>query len=116
MFGVQFYPTPPKVAERMLDDLKPLITKGTTILEPQSGRGDLVRKISWNTLAQKENIYCIEIDPDLQALLRGHGYHVIGDDLRFAIFDLRGALKWQFPAGTSRIKNRTLKTPIRSTP
>ena len=80
MFGVQFYPTPPKVAERMLDDLKPLITKGTTILEPQAGRGDLVRKISWNTLAQKENIYCIEIDPDLQALLRGHGYHVIGDD------------------------------------
>jgi len=87
--GGEFYPTPSKLAGRMiaLIDWKNV----RSALEPSAGRGDLAdaaisfassyrgaKKVRFN---ERESwIDCIEIDPDLSHILRGKGYHVVGDD------------------------------------
>ena len=85
----EFYPTPSKLAGKMiaLVDWKTVYSA----LEPSAGRGDLAdaaisfassyrgsKKAMFN---ERENwIDCIELDSDLSHILRGKGYHVVGDD------------------------------------
>lgn len=84
-----FYPTPSKLAGRMLG----LVKWDTvfSILEPSAGKGDLAdaakrfvenrrnsRRVHINERAPY--IDCIEIDPDLSLILKGKGYHVVYDD------------------------------------
>ena len=91
-----FYPTPSKLAGRMLAhvDWKNVYS----ILEPSAGKGDLAdaarkfvedyhntRKTRLNT--HYPYIDCIEIDPNLALILKGKGYPVIADDfLTFQTF------------------------------
>lgn len=88
-----FYPTPKSVAEQMLDThahysdelwrhaWKPLKSGGArTILEPSAGRGDLADAIKERFDSYSLHLDCIELNPDLQAVLKGKGYRVIHDD------------------------------------
>ncbi len=72
----QFYPTPPEIAEKMLDGID--LRFVGTVLEPSAGKGDLL-----TALAKKYKIYsyssygnesldvdCIEIDPYLREILK----------------------------------------------
>ena len=82
--ATQFYPTPSNIAfemqcvlakDRLRDSIYP-------ILEPSAGKGDLILGYP------KDKVFCIELDADLQATLKGNGYKVIGDD--FLEFNERG--------------------------
>ena len=71
-----FYPTPKNLIERMLSGLDFKMLKNT--LEPSAGKGDIV-----DELRKKEQVYsstynkfsfdidCIEIDKNLQYILKG---------------------------------------------
>lgn len=86
-----FYPTPSKLAGKMLSCVK---WEGVyTILEPSAGKGDLADAVDRHIRARRHKISsriyidadepyldCIEQDADLSALLRGKGLHVVHDD------------------------------------
>ena len=50
------------------------------ILEPSAGKGDICDFIKEDRSAKKSKLKCIEIDPELQEILKGKGYPVISDD------------------------------------
>lgn len=102
MFGTQFYPTPKNVIAKMLseyfvpepeesDDPKAYRKyrrdreynrlNSMAILDPEAGRGDILDYIEEEFPSNKKiKRYCMEIDPDLQYILREKGYKVIGSD------------------------------------
>lgn len=72
----QFFPTPANIAAQMRAKLKSLRSSSSSrepILDPSAGKGDLLE----HCYDQK---FGIEIDPDLQAILREKGITVIGSD------------------------------------
>jgi len=74
------YPTPPELAAKMRRKLKNKCPQ--SVLEPSAGKADLIEGIFPRTSydASPEKIACIEIDPTLQATLRGKGYKLIDSD------------------------------------
>ncbi len=86
-----FYPTPEWVADKMLDGIDWLMVE--SVLEPSAGKGDLAEWI--NKAYEKDNyrrygnekldIDCVEIQPELQHILKGKGYRVVHND--FMSFD-----------------------------
>lgn len=82
MFNSAFYPTPAVVAEQMLDGID---LDGRAILEPSAGKGDLcdaiINKHFWRYPEKaRHKMHCCEIEPELQATLRGKGYTLVGTD------------------------------------
>lgn len=80
MFGVQFYPTPLLLVERMMKKVD--WSKVQFALEPSAGKGDLANGIR-NRMKQEKKpcqLDCVEIDPDLRAVLRERGFHVAAND------------------------------------
>ncbi len=100
MFGIQFYPTPKKVIKLMLD---PYIGKtwkggingrsvdcfssgleGKVILDPSAGKGDILRFIQEdlkdNARRSDIDLYGVEIDENLQAILKKTDISVLGKD------------------------------------
>jgi len=82
-YNKDFYPTPENIINKMIDGLNYDLIN--SILEPSAGKGNIVDK-----LKEKEKIYkysnykfdidCIEIDKNLQHILKGKGYRVVHDD------------------------------------
>lgn len=70
----QFYPTPESLGHKLLRHVD--WKRVTAILEPSAGKGDLLNLVKGKAYITE----CIEIDPNLQAILREKGYNVIGDD------------------------------------
>lgn len=80
-----FYPTPKNLIEKMLSGLDFKMIK--SILEPSAGKGDIV-----DELRKKEQLYsstynkfsfdidCIEIEQNLQYILKGKNYRVVHND------------------------------------
>ena len=76
-----FYPTPENIIDRMIRDLDFRMIQ--SILEPSAGKGNIVE-----ALKRKEKIYdsynfdidCIEIDKNLQAILKDKEYRLVHDD------------------------------------
>ena len=68
----QFYPTPPALAEKMLEGLD--MNFVSTVLEPSAGKGDLVTAIARkNQMAYRNreiDVDCCEIDPYLRQILQ----------------------------------------------
>ncbi len=77
-----FYPTPSDIAKEMLSSLK--MDYIESVLEPSAGKGDLANAVKeWFASGYKDcdtDIDCIEINPDLRAILRGKGFNVVHDD------------------------------------
>jgi len=63
MFGFQFYPTPERIAQKMVEALQ--LQDGMNVLEPSAGKGDLVLAAKRNAAVTVK--YC-EIDPHLALL------------------------------------------------
>lgn len=82
-----FYPTPSSLASRMIAKINGLPNK---ILEPSAGKGDIIEalKNKWGSYEyhyRNADISAIEIEEDLQAILRGKDIRVIDSDfLSFA--------------------------------
>lgn len=79
----EFYPTPPALVYKMLDGLNLALIN--SVLEPSAGKGDIA-DIVVNRLSNaqysydsrmKDYIDCIEINPDLQGILRDKKYRVV---------------------------------------
>ena len=85
MLPKDFYPTPKHLIDKMLSGLD--LTMIKTILEPSAGKGDIIE-----ALKQKEgsttrhytkisfDIDCIEIDQNLQHILKGKNYRIVHND------------------------------------
>lgn len=75
-----FYPTPKHLIEQMLEGCD----YAETILEPSAGKGDIVdflkQKQEDEWYRKKLDIDCIEINPLLQAVLKGNEHRVVHDD------------------------------------
>lgn len=82
MFNSGFYPTPKTVISNMIgNDIRRL--RGANILEPSAGKGDIcdyIKSLSNNGYYKESVIDCIEIEPELQAILRDKGFPVIDND------------------------------------
>lgn len=78
----QFYPTPEHIVQQMqiMIDFK----KVRSILEPSAGKGDILDALKGMLKLNKLNspvfIDCVEIDPNLRAILKDKGYNVVGQD------------------------------------
>lgn len=81
-----FYPTPDSLIYKMLEGVE--FDKVSTVLEPSAGKGDLAQKIA-NRLESRywrkgkealKMIDCVEIDPNLRAILKEKGFRVVHDD------------------------------------
>lgn len=84
-YNKNFYPTPKALIDRMLNGLD--VTMINSILEPSAGKGDIADAIKekykcnyYRSGYSECDIDCIEIDPDLQATLKGKDYRVIYND------------------------------------
>lgn len=85
MFGKEFFPTPKNVIRKMLapyttgskrhDDYLQL-----SILEPSAGKGDILDFIKDNYRQHGCELYCMEINPELQFILQEKGYRLLAND------------------------------------
>lgn len=77
----EFFPTPPDVIKKMVDGFD---FKNLTILEPSAGNGCILDEISYKIpgyfRSKPKNLYCIEPNEDLRAVLTKKGYNLIGHD------------------------------------
>lgn len=84
-----FYPTPASMASKMLEGIK--WDYVSTILEPSAGKGNLAEAINekWRIYRcsrryyaeeQLADIDCIEVDPNLRAILKEKKFRVVHDD------------------------------------
>lgn len=68
----EFYPTPPELVKRMIEDVDWMCIK--SILEPSAGKGDILRQIAFegNKYLNHRNfdVDCCEIDPNLRQILK----------------------------------------------
>lgn len=84
-----FYPTPSSIAGKMFSKVN--WSKVRCVLEPSAGKGDLADCLAY--MAQKkeysrsfalrdikQELDVIELDYNLRLILRGKGYHLVGDD------------------------------------
>lgn len=83
MFGVQFYPTPTWLGDKMMEKVD--WSKVTYTLEPSAGKGDLVAAMMRSRQLNKKtvkawSVECCEIDPNLRAVLEGRGLMVCAED------------------------------------
>lgn len=86
MDNKNFYPTPEGLIDKMLSNVDWNTVK--TILEPSAGKGNIVERIMNKQnyfYGRKMDIDCIEIDEQLQNVLRGKGYKVVYNN--FLTFD-----------------------------
>ena len=84
MFNKNFYPTPGALIEKMIAGIE--FTKIKYILEPSAGKGniiDLLNNKLKNDYAYKHinyDIDCIEVENELQHILKGKNYRVVYND------------------------------------
>lgn len=99
-----FYPTPDKLRNKMLNKLDFRYIQ--SVLEPSAGKGDLVEAItkkfeyhqSRHYSNKKYDIDTIEIDQNLQHILKGKGYRLVHDNyLTFDTYKRYDAIIANFP-------------------
>lgn len=77
----QFYPTPEYLIKKMA--IKIDFKRAKSILEPSAGKGDILQGIKPYCKIYSDCatiIDCVEIDPNLRAILKAKGYNVVGND------------------------------------
>jgi len=81
MFTKNFFPTPKKVIEKMLEPYNDEngYKSFKSILEPSAGKGDILNYLRENFNEHRTKVYCIEKNPELQAILR-EKHKLIGTD------------------------------------
>jgi len=86
MFNSGFYPTPKHLIDKMINHID--FNKINSILEPSAGKGDIIevinKKMNYSKgYYNKEHYFdidAIEIDNNLQHILKGKGYRVVYND------------------------------------
>ena len=87
MFNNEFYPTPEKLIDKMLEGID--FTIVNTVLEPSAGKGDIIDKVidkfkharsAYYNRETNFDIDTIEIDDNLRYILEGKKYRVVHND------------------------------------
>lgn len=94
-----FYPTPKALAEKMLEYID--LSKDYIFLEPDAGKGDLIKVLAekinkgqeyngryYSLSANKYSVDCIEIDPNLSAILKYNFSDEYSKTFKRKIYDL----------------------------
>lgn len=76
MINKNYYPTPDDAIDKMIKRIK---GNPKYFLDPSAGSGNIIKRVS-DQYHSRIHFSAIEIDEDLQATLRGHGYKVIDND------------------------------------
>lgn len=71
-----FYPTPKKLIKKMLEGVK--LEEVACLLEPSAGKGDICDYVK--NVEDKVEMDVVEIEEDLQALLKGKKYNLVFND------------------------------------
>lgn len=74
--GNDFFPTPPKLVERMVEEAN--IGPGMRVLEPSAGKGDIADAL--RAAGDKVNVDTVESSSTLRDLLEAKGHDVVGHD------------------------------------
>lgn len=81
MFNKNFYPTPRTGCLALVEGLDSKELAGKTILEPSAGKGDILDFLQEKQGKYRKSEYlCMEIEPELTAILQDKDYKVIGSD------------------------------------
>lgn len=92
----EFYPTPPDLASKMLDGID--FRQIHTVLEPSAGSGGLVlalsRQIKDRFNHNRLDVDCVELDPNLRAVLKYRFSDLRKIEVQKAIQDLQGKRKY----------------------
>lgn len=87
MLPKDFYPTPQSLIDKMLCDID--FTMIRSILEPSAGKGDIIEALKkkaeshnkyWGNKEFQFDIDCIEVDQNLQSILKGKNFRVVYND------------------------------------
>jgi len=81
MINKDFYPTPANITHKMYHGFKSRPDMSSFVLDPQAGTCNILDevkrliKLHYGGYKDKEpNLYAIEIEPELQAIIRSKGY------------------------------------------
>lgn len=77
MFHNEFYQTTPAMRQRMYDKID---GHPRRVLDPEAGSGFLIEGLEEKWRHHRYEAYAIEIDPNLQSILRGKGIKVLDSD------------------------------------
>lgn len=89
MFNKNFYPTPRTLVSKMIQGLS--FSHKSKVLDPSAGKGNILSVVfdqmhtRWDNSPQgiaktKSRLFAIEIEPQLQAILKDQGFQVIDSD------------------------------------
>lgn len=88
MYNKNYYPTPTYIINSMLRPIEGTIRR-STILEPSAGMGAICDALRFRG-ASTSSIFTCEIEPEMQATLKGKGYKVLNGDF----LELSGAMQF----------------------
>lgn len=79
----EFYPTPQWLVEKMVYKLDSKTIKN--VLEPSAGKCDIAEYIAkrfgkFSRCSDKINVDCVELDPNLRAIIKDKGFKLVGED------------------------------------
>ena len=104
----EFYPTPPNLAEKMLEGVD--WTYIDTILEPSAGKGDILRVLAKQKTKYRSkpfDVDCIEIDTNLRQILRYNFSEARERHIRAKMEEIQRGIKydrnkdeWSYSVGT----------------
>lgn len=86
----ELFPTPDSILSKMLSQppVKERLYKGT-VLDPSAGTGSILEYVlkhkEYYRRLEASDLYAIELNPELQVMLAGKGFRVLGSD--FLVFD-----------------------------
>ena len=79
MINKGFYPTPVQTTTKLVSGLKGKEDSySIRLLEPSAGSGNILDYLNENN--HRYDLFCIEKEPELQAILRDKGYKLLDDD------------------------------------
>ena len=70
MFNKNFYPTPYQLIRKMLEPYEEKMKKGSLVLEPSAGKGDIASQIK--NIGRNVKLHIIELEPELQEICKKH--------------------------------------------
>ena len=68
MFNKNFYPTPYSLVQIMIEPYKEEMKKGSLILEPSAGKGDIASQLK--NISRNVKLHMIELEPELQEICK----------------------------------------------
>lgn len=90
----QFYPTPEALVKKMLEGID--FTNIETILEPEAGKGDILKVLAEKDEFERFDVDCIEIDPNLREILKYNFSEAKEDEIKDRLNTIQHCGKYSY--------------------